>query len=73
MLNFSAIGWYKVSDGLVTSVFLDRDCDDFDWLKGQRISLDGVDCRVAAVEFFAHSPPWRKGERIGLLVRSDGT
>lgn len=41
---------------------------DFSELIGHRVILDGRPARVKAVERFAHGPPWRKGEPIGLLV-----
>lgn len=45
-----------------------RDCHDFAWLEGARVVIAGHPYKVLGVEKFLHSPPWIKGETIGLLI-----
>lgn len=56
--------------GTVFSVVLDRDCENFDWLIGHKIILDGKEVEVAGVESYAIVPK-RKGSVIGLLIKPD--
>lgn len=55
-------------NGLVLVVLNPSDCETFDHMTGQRVVIDGVTRYVCAVERFAHAPPYRAGEPIGLLV-----
>ena len=48
---------------------LDRDTDDFAHLIGAEVIINGALVTVVGVERFAHSPPWRRGEDIGLMVK----
>jgi hypothetical protein len=55
--------------GLLVSVELDQDTDDFAHLVGKKIVINGRLETCFSVERFNHSPPWKAGERIGLLIR----
>lgn len=59
--------------GMVFAVTLDRDTENFGHLLGKHVLLDpgmrhGGVFAVSGVERSAHNPPWRKGEKIGLLA-----
>lgn len=69
-ISFKSTGTYELKGrGHVFTAALDRDCQDFDWIVGQDVLIDGVSHRVSGVERFQHFPPWRKGEAIGLFVK----
>lgn len=69
MIEYESLSKFVISGrGMVFVVKLDRECEDFDFLFDQQVKIDGVAKRVTAVERNAHMPPWKKGERIGLLV-----
>jgi hypothetical protein len=55
--------------GLLVSVELDQDSDDFAHLVGKKIVINGRLETCFSVERFNHLPPWRAGERIGPLIR----
>jgi hypothetical protein len=55
--------------GLLVSVPLDQDTDDFSHLVGKKIVIDGRLETCFSVDRFNHLPPWRAGERIGLCIR----
>ena len=55
--------------GVLVSVELDQDTDDFAHLVGKKIVINGRLETCFSVERFNHSPPWRAGERIALLIR----
>lgn len=55
--------------GLLVSVELDQDTDDFGHLVGKKIIVNGRLETCFSVERFNHLPPWKAGERIGLLIR----
>ena len=55
--------------GILVSVELDRDTDDFAHLVGKKIIINGRLENCFAVERFDHLPPWKAGERISLLIR----
>ena len=52
--------------GVLVSVELDQDTDDFAHLVGKKIVINGRLETCFSVERFNHSPPWRAGDRIGL-------
>lgn len=55
--------------GTVYACALDRTCEGFSHLIGQTVIIQGVGPRVClGVERFAHCPPWREGEKVGILV-----
>jgi len=63
---------FKVRDvGLLVTVELDRDTDDFSHLVGQKIVIDGALETCFSVERFSHMPPWKQGERVSLLIRKE--
>ncbi len=45
-----------------------RECHDFRWLIGEIVKIDDVKCKVTEVSRYPHSPPWKKGEEIKLMV-----
>jgi hypothetical protein len=54
--------------GVVYVVANPVECGDFKHLIGKYVRCDGEVRKVLNVERFAHSPPWRAGERICLLL-----
>lgn len=73
MLKFQHAGKFTIPRlGTVYSIYLDRECNDFDWIIGHLVHLDGALRLVIGVERYAHMPPFRKGESIGLLVGEHG-
>lgn len=69
MIEYESLNKFTISNrGTIFIVELDRECENFDFLLDEQVKIDGVTKRVTAVEKFAHMPPWRKGEKIGLLV-----
>lgn len=73
MLEFISQGTFNIAGrGVAFCVLNPTDCSDFDHLIGHTVLIDGTAHRVAAVERFAHMPPWRKGESISLLVKPVG-
>ncbi len=68
-LEFKSIDSYTVTGrGVVYAVKNPAQCNDFAHIKGHDVLIDGKDFHVSGVEFFAHTPPWREGEPIGLLT-----
>jgi hypothetical protein len=55
----------------IVIVRLDRERDEagIQELIGAEVLIDGKTHRVLGVERFAHAPPWREGELIGLAVK----
>ena len=47
-----------------------RECDDFKYLTGKTVLMNGIKRKVVSVERFAHCPPWRKGEKIALMCET---
>ena len=69
--NFVASEWTKIKGrGRLAIVVLDRDTADFSHLVNQEVEIDGKSYRCIGVERFAHMPPWRQGESVGLLVQA---
>jgi hypothetical protein len=68
-LKFKAIEMIRNRNGVTFIVDNPRECNDFLHIVGKVVEIDGERFEVLNVERFAHSPPWRKGEKIGLLVR----
>jgi hypothetical protein len=68
--SFTALNWYssKLLVGRIAAVRNDRKRRDFDDLINHTVIIDGITYRCISVERFAHSPPWKQGEPIGLLV-----
>lgn len=55
--------------GLLVTVELDRDTEDFGHLIGKRIVVDGKMEMCFSVERLPHAPPCKKGESVSLLIR----
>jgi hypothetical protein len=55
--------------GTMVSVELDRDTDDFAHLVGKKIVINGRMEHCFSIERLAHGAPWKRGERIHLLIR----
>lgn len=71
MIKFDSIGVYEITGrGRVYTVELERDMKDVDVFVGREVLIDGRFWKVNGVERFAHAPPWRKGEPIGLKVET---
>lgn len=74
MIEFSeAESFYIRGRGQVFSVLLDQETYDFSHLIGQKVRINGNQYTCTGVDHFAHTPPWRLGERIGILVKSKET
>ena len=70
MTEFRSSEWYEVKGvGWEAAVSLDRDTSDFGHLLGRGVHIDGTFYRCIGVNHFGHAPPWRQGERIGLMVK----
>ena len=67
---FVATDRTDVEGGVILVTTLDRDTHDFGHLIAREVLIGGNLYRCAAVERFAHHPPWRKGETIGIFVRT---
>lgn len=68
--SFTALDRIAVRDiGTMVSVELDRDTDTFTHLIGKKIVIDGRMEHCFSVERIAHGAPWKRGERIHLLIR----
>ena len=44
------------------------ECTDFSHLLGESVIINRELRKVAKIERFAHCPPWREGELIGVLL-----
>jgi len=74
MYAFKAAGWFERQGvGWEAAVVLDRDTPDFSHLLGQRVTIDGAQHMCIAINHFEHSPPYRKGARIGIIVKKRQT
>jgi hypothetical protein len=71
MKSFKSLSdFYIESRGYhVYAVELDETVEDFSDYKGHKILIDGKEVTCCGVEFFAHAPPWRKGEKVGIAVK----
>jgi hypothetical protein len=68
--TFTALDRFRSKKtGLLVTVELDRDTDDFSHLVGKKIVVDGKMETCFSVERLPHAPPCRKGESVGLLIR----
>lgn len=54
--------------GVLVTVELDRQSDDFAHLIGKKIVIDGKIETCFSVERLPHAPPIEKGERVSLLI-----
>jgi hypothetical protein len=68
--SFTALDRFRSKKvGLLVTVELDRDTDDFSHLVGKKIVVDGKMEMCFSVERLPHAPPCKKGESISLLIR----
>jgi hypothetical protein len=71
MAEFKATDWFEIKGiGWEAAVSLDRDTPDFAHLLHRRVTIDGAPYVCIGVNHFHHHPPWRKGERIGIVVNT---
>ena len=71
MPEFKAAGWFEIKGvGWEAAVSLDRDTQDFSHLLRRPVTIDGRPYVCLRVNRFAHAPPWRKGEHVGLVVQA---
>lgn len=69
LLELKSISTYQViGRGTAFAVANPHECHDFSHLIGQKVKIDDAYFIVRGVERLAHTPPWKKGENIGLLV-----
>ncbi len=66
--NYKSLSRYKIQDKQMISIANPSECQDFSHLIGSHIFIDSQEYTVLGVERFAHNPPWRKNEPIGLWV-----
>jgi hypothetical protein len=68
--TFTALDRFRSKKaGLLVTVELDRDTDDFGHLVGKKIIVDGKIETCFSVERVPHAPPCKKGEWVSLLIR----
>ncbi|WP_119271495.1 hypothetical protein [Taklimakanibacter deserti] len=68
--TFTALDRVAVRDiGTMVCVDLDQDTDSFAHLIGKKVVIDGRMEHCFSVERIAHAAPWKRGERIYLLIR----
>ena len=69
MLKLKSLDKFNIKDrGLMAVVANPSTCQNFKHLYGY-MEIDGKIEYVAAVERFAHCPPWWEGEKIGLYLK----
>lgn len=70
-LEFESLSsWSPRGRGRIFVVENPAECQDFKHLIGRDAAINGDPYFITAVEHFAHAPPYRAGEKIGLVVRS---
>ncbi|MBA3752756.1 MAG: hypothetical protein H0X01_01110 [Nitrospira sp.] len=73
LIVFTVLTTYHLAGkGTVYVVENPTECEDVTYLRGHRGRVAGRTIRIAAVECFAHAPPWRQGEPIGVLGLDPG-
>jgi hypothetical protein len=71
--SFTALDRFRSKKaGLLVTVELDRDTEDFSHLVGKKILIDGKMEMCFSVERLPHAPPCKKGESVSLLIRKGG-
>lgn len=68
MLSFTSLSSYPIKGYQAFAVNNPYLCNDFDHIKHNTVLIDGVQYFILGVERFAHDPPWRENEPIGLLT-----
>jgi len=69
MLEFISEENFKVCRGTAYVTTNPSECQNFKHLIGIEVSINGIKHIVIGIESFMHSPPWRSGEKIALLVK----
>jgi hypothetical protein len=68
--SFTAVDRIAVRDiGTMVCVELDQDTDSFAHLIDKKVVIDGRMEHCFSIERVAHAAPWKRGERIYLLIR----
>jgi hypothetical protein len=68
--SFKELDRVTVRDiGTIVSVELDRDTRDFSHLLGKKIVINGRIEYCFSVERLNHRGPWKRGERVHLMIR----
>jgi hypothetical protein len=71
--EFNSLGtFYIAGRGKCFNVKLPITCIDFDWIINKKAKIDEEIHTIIGVEKRAHSPPWRTGEEVSLLVSQFG-
>jgi translation elongation factor EF-Tu-like GTPase len=69
-VEFAAEDYVEIKGrGTIYTGRLDRETHDFAHLLGKKVLINGVESEVIGIERYAHMPPFRKGEAIGLFVK----
>ena len=69
-MHFESVGVFLMPGrGLVKTVVLGRDCDDFSWLVNQPVWVDDIPYTVSAVKYRGHDAPFKADEIVGLLLK----
>lgn len=69
-LRLSSTGWtYIHGRGHVAVVQNPHECEDFSHIVHHTVEIDGNSYYITAVESFAHAPPWKRGEGLGLVIQ----
>lgn len=68
MLSFKSLSSYPIKGYRAFAVNNPYRCFDFDHIKHHIVLIDGTEYFILAIECFAHDPPWREDEPIGLLT-----
>jgi len=62
--------FYVESKGYhIYAVELDKTVEDFKDYKDHKVLINDNEVTCCGIEFFAHAPPWTKGEKIGICVQ----
>ena len=68
MQRFKSLSNYHILEWNCFCVLNPLICEDFSHLINKEVEIDGLKYMVVTVETFAHLPPYREGERIGLVT-----
>lgn len=68
MKTFKSLSYYQILNWHCFCVLNPSTCEDFTHLKGQEVEIDNSKYKIVNVETFAHLPPYKEGERIGLVT-----
>ncbi len=68
MFEFDSIDTFEVRDKKCFVVGNPTECNDFNHFTNENVLINNKAYYVIAVGCFMHSAPWRKGEKISLMV-----